>query len=108
MPLNVHGPEDFDVVVVGTKETAWLKEALKADIEAGRIRYVDASGQPELAREIFGETADLTQPMAVVAAKGEQQGLTCAISAVGHSIIIHCEDRIIDLGSTVPSEATPK
>ncbi|MFH1484699.1 MAG: hypothetical protein ABIH46_01385 [Chloroflexota bacterium] len=109
MALKIHRPDEFDVVVVGTKDTAWLKEDLKEEIEAGLVRYVDAEEEPELVKEIFGkDPGEVTQPLAVVAAKGEQDGLTCALSAVGRSIIIHCENQIIDIRRRKDDENLPR
>jgi hypothetical protein len=91
-------PDDFNVVIVGTSKDRWLKERLTEDIEAGRVTYLDREDEEgrEVVTKLLGEDPP-DGPVAVVMDRDAEEGEACVLSAIGESLIIHCEDQVIPL-----------
>lgn len=104
--LNIKQPDDFDILIIGSaKDSKWIEEDLGGHIEDGSIQYIDRDTDRGMLEQILGDRADdiAEGPVVVVGASGEEAGMTCALSAVGDSLIVHCEDKIIPLEKR-PSE----
>jgi len=98
--LNIKQPDDFDILIVGSaRDSRWIQEDLGGHIDDGSIQYIDRDTDRGALVEIFGDKIDdiAEGPVVVVGVSGEEAGMTCALSAVGDSLIVHCEDKVIPL-----------
>lgn len=89
--------EDYEIIIIGEgADDSWLADDVKALVEAGKIKYIDRSEDEIGVREIFdGEIPEGT--VVVVGSPGAEVGRTCVLSAIGDSLVIHCEDVVIPL-----------
>lgn len=95
--LVIRKPDDFQLIIVGDSDSQ-IKKELAQKIKNDEIRYIDRNQEPELVEQLLGDAAkDTPFPIAIVAEPGSEDGITCAISAIGESIIVHCEDKVIPL-----------
>ena len=97
--MRLARPDDFNIVVVGTSKDTWLRERLAEDIEAGRVTYLDRGNEAdrEVADKLLGNDAP-DGPVAFVMDRDAEEGEACVLSAIGDSLIVHCEDQVIPLG----------
>ena len=105
--LNIRQPDDFDIVIIGSaKDSKWIQEDLGGYIDDGSILYIDRDDDQASLEAIFGDKAnDIAEgPVVVVGVTGEEAGMTCALSAVGDSLIVHCEDKVIPLEKRPPQK----
>lgn len=96
--MKLAKPDDFSIVVVGSPKEEWLREQLAEEIQAGRVSYLDREAEEdrEAASALLGDDAP-EAPVAFVMNPGAEEGEACVLSAIGESIIVHCEDQVIPL-----------
>lgn len=92
MGLEIKKPDDFTIIFIGGET---LKEDTKELVEAKKAVFL-LSDSPE-AKELIGDHSELQGDIAIVAPKDADTGEACTISAVGKSLIIHCEDKILPI-----------
>lgn len=95
--MRIESLEKYDIIIVGEgADDSWLAEDVKALVDSGKAKYIDRSEDEEGVREMFnGEIPEGT--VVVVGIPGEHKASVCVLSAVGDSVVIHCEDKIIPL-----------
>lgn len=90
MGLEIKKPEDFDILFIGGKQ---LREDTAGLVEEGKAKFLDSDSKE--AKGILKGHPELEGDIAIVADKDSETGEACIISAVGKSLIIHCEDKIL-------------
>ena len=90
MALKISQPDDFDIIFIGGDQ---LKQDTNDIVTAGKAKFFTFGS--EEAKEILAGHPELEGDIALVAGKDAEEGETCAISAMGKSLIVHCEDHII-------------
>ena len=99
MGLEIKKPDDYEIIFIGGEQ---LKEDTAEVVESGKAKFIE-SGSKE-AKELIKGHPELEGDLAIVADKDSDTGEACAISAVGKSLIIHCEDKILPVKEPVTEE----
>ncbi|MFH1484894.1 MAG: hypothetical protein ABIH46_02390 [Chloroflexota bacterium] len=94
--LKIARPDDFVITVIANSEYEELRTELDPLIREGTIQYYDCDQEPEILEKVGLEEAPEV-PVVIVSAKGAEEGLACAVSMMGNSVIVHCEDKVIPL-----------
>lgn len=91
MGLDIKKPDDFDVIFIGGQQ---LQENTADFVAAGKGKFF--SSDSDEARQILEDHPELLKgDLALVASPDSEDGEACVISAVGKSLIVHCEDFVI-------------
>ena len=90
MGIKISQPDDYDIIFIGGEQ---LKQDTSEMVAAGKARFFEA--ESEGAKEIIAGHPELQGDIAIVANREAEQGEACAISQVGKSIIVHCEEFVI-------------
>ena len=98
--LNIRQPDDFDIIIIGTEDVEQqVYDELGGYIDDGEIFYIDRVDQREELEGMFGDKTDELGDglLVVVGSDTEGTSVTCALSAVGDSVLIHCADKVLPL-----------
>ena len=90
MSIKISQPDDYDIIFIGGEQ---LKQDTAEMVATGKAKFFEIESNE--AKEIIAGHPELKGDIAIVANKDKEQGEACAISQVGKSIIVHCEDFII-------------
>jgi len=90
MGIKISQPDDFNIIFVGGEQ---LKKDTEELVATGKAKFFESDS--EEAKELIAGHPELEGDIAIVAGKDSEQGEACAISAVGKSLIVHCEDVVI-------------
>jgi hypothetical protein len=91
MGLDIKKPDDFDLIFIGGKD---LQESTADMVAAGKGKFFDSDSDE--AKQLLEDHPELLQgDLALVASPDSEDGQACAISAVGKSLIVHCEEFVI-------------
>lgn len=91
MGLDIKNPDDFNVIFIGGEQ---LQSDTADMVAAGKAKFW--SSDSDEAKQILGDHPELLQgDLALVASPDSEDGQACAISAIGKSLIIHCEEFVI-------------
>ncbi len=95
--MRVESLENYEILIVGDGgDDSWLADDVKELVDAGKIQYIDRNEDSDLVKEMFeGNIPNGT--VVIVGSPGAAQGRTCVLSAIGDSVVVHCEDKIIPL-----------
>lgn len=98
--LSIRKPDDFFITILAPQGYEWLREDLKKLIEEGKVACYDVNEKPELLEKAgLGDMKpeEVDEPIVIVSTPDSEEGEMCALSAIGESIIVHCEETIVPL-----------
>jgi hypothetical protein len=91
MGLDIKNPDEFDLIFIGGKQ---LQEGTADMVADGKAKFFGADSDE--AKHILEDHPELLQgDLALVASPDSEDGEACVISAIGKSLIVHCEDFVI-------------
>lgn len=94
MGIEIKKPEDFKIIFIGGDQ---LKQDTESVVKAGNAEFLPADSEEAKAMLEGHPELKNAGDLAIVADEGADSGSVCLISAVGKSLIIHCEDKILPI-----------
>lgn len=94
MSLKIKSPDEHKILFIGGEQ---LKKDTEELVSKGKADFL-AAGSEE-AQAMLADLPELQtiDNMAIVSSEGEETGEACAISQVGNSLIVHCEDFVLPI-----------
>ena len=92
MALEIKKPDDFKILFIGGEQ---LKKDTEEMVSQGKADFLDAGGEDAQALLADHPELQTSENLAIVAIEGDETGEACAISQVGKSLIVHCEDFVL-------------
>ncbi len=89
--------DGYDILIIGSEDDDWIGDDIKALAEQGKVRFIDKDEDADLVKELLQQGLGDGDHVVIVGKQGEDHGNTCALSIVGDSVVVHCEDKIIPL-----------
>lgn len=92
MGLEIKKPDDFNILFIGGEQ---LKKDTEEMVTKGGAQFLETKS--EEAQALLAEHPELleNENLAIVSGKEAENGEACAISQVGKSLIVHCEDFVL-------------
>lgn len=92
MPLEIKKPDDFKILFIGGER---LKQDTAELVSQGKADFLETSSED--AQALLADHPELlkNENLAIVSSGDEGTGEACAISQVGKSLLVHCEDFVL-------------